>query len=348
MGGMGTSAGLMVVTGATGNVGRAVVDGLIARGRSVRVCDRHADDDVPPVERVRLDFTDPSTFAPALLDATSVFVIRPPAISKVGPTINRFIDVAVEAGVEHVVFSSVAGAESNSVIPHHKIEQHLFGSGIEWTVLRPGFFAQNIGGAYRDDIVNDDRIFLPSGRGLVAFIDARDIGEVAAEAMADPKYRGEALHLTGPQAVTFDEVAAKLTSLVGRSIRYEPTSVPLYFGHLLKQRLPVMQAVVQTILHRGYATVTPKPSPRRSSECWAGHHGRSTSTSLTMPPAGNRPSSQRRRGSAPATARPRRSRCRVPGKGGVAPLCVSRYGSVQPSVPLENGRTWGWEAAKQG
>ena len=251
MGAMHESTGIMVVTGATGNVGRAVVDGLVARGRSLRVCDRNIGQDDAAVERVRLDFTDPSTFVPALADASSVFVIRPPAISKVGPTINRFIDVAVEAGVEHVVFSSVAGAESNSIIPHHKIEQHLFESGVEWTVLRPGFFAQNIGGAYRNDIVNNDRIFLPSGRGRVAFIDARDIGEVAAEAMTDPQYRGKALHLTGPEAVTFDEVASKLTSVLGRRIDYQPTSTLRYLGHLLKQRLPAMRAVVQTILHRG-------------------------------------------------------------------------------------------------
>ena len=245
----------VVVTGALGNVGSTVVAELLARGALVRAAD--IDPDAlqrrfgETVEAARLDFADPGTFGPVLAGAGRVFLIRPPAISRVGPTLNRFLDAAAAAAVEQVVFSSVAGAESNRIVPHHRVEQHLFKSGLGWTILRPGFFAQNIGGPYRRDIVEADRIYIPAGSGRVAFIDARDIGAVAALALTEDGHRSQAYHLTGPQAVTIDDVAALMTEILGRPIRYEPASVVGYLRHLLQQGLVVPQAVVQTILHVG-------------------------------------------------------------------------------------------------
>ena len=154
-------AGPVVVTGALGNVGAAVVQALAARGVAVRAADIRPDALTARfgdgLDVARLDFGDAATFGPVLKDARSLFLIRPPAISRVGPTLNRFVDAAVEAGVEHVVFSSVAGAESDRIVPHHRVEKHLLASGLEWTILRPGFFSQNIGSAYRQDIVEDDK-----------------------------------------------------------------------------------------------------------------------------------------------------------------------------------------------
>ena len=246
--------GITVVTGALGNVGAAVVTSL-PHGRSIRAAD--VDPDAvrarfgSGVESAEIDFHDAATFGPLLDGAESVFLIRPPAISRVGPTLNRFIDAAAEAGVQHVVFSSVAGADTNRIVPHHRVEQHLFASELAWTILRPGFFAQNIGSAYRRDIVEDDRIFIPAGEGKVAFNDARDIGEVAALALAQDGHRGQAYHLTGPEAQTIDEVAVTMSEVLGRTITYQPASAVGYFRHLLGQGLVLPQAAVQTILHVG-------------------------------------------------------------------------------------------------
>lgn len=243
-----------LVTGATGNVGSAVVAALRDREAALRVADRdpaRARDLLGEVDAVRLDFTDASTFGPALTGVDSVFLVRPPAIARVGPTINRFLDAAAEAGVEHVVFASVAGAESNRIVPHHRIERHLVGSSLAWTILRPGFFAQNIGTAYRDDIVHHDRIVVPAGDGRAAFVDTRDLGEAAAIALCDGACRGRAFHLTGPHAVSFEEVTERLSGLVGRPIRYEPAGIVRYLRHLRRAGLPVMQCVVQTVLHVG-------------------------------------------------------------------------------------------------
>jgi uncharacterized protein YbjT (DUF2867 family) len=243
----------LLVTGATGNVGREVVRALLEAGEPVRVGVRDpASARLPAgVEVVRVDFEDPSSFAPAVGGARGLFLLRPPAIARVGPTLNRLADVATAGGVRHGVFLSVAGAERNRVVPHHRVERHLARSGRPWTVLRPGFFAQNLTGPYRDDI-RAGRIVVPAADGRVAFVDARDLGDVAADALRRPEvHAGRAYHLTGPAAVPFAEVAELLSAVLGRPVRYVPASVRRYVGHLRAQGLPAAQVLVQTVLHVG-------------------------------------------------------------------------------------------------
>lgn len=245
----------VLVVGALGNVGRAVVASLQDAGVPVRAADRdptRVQHRLPGVEAVALDLTDPTTFQPALDGADGLFLLRPPAIARVGPTLNAFIDAAVRCRVDHVVFSSVAGADTNRIIPHHRVEGHLQASGLPWTLLRPGFFAQNLGAAYRTDIRDHDRVVVPAGDGRVAFLDVRDLGDVAAQVFVDPaRHVGRAHHLTGPSAVTYHAVAAILTRALGRPVRYEPVTATGYLAHLGRQRLPVPQRIVQTILHLG-------------------------------------------------------------------------------------------------
>ena len=245
----------VLVIGASGNVGGAVVRSLLDAGLPVRAAGTDPDAlgrRLPDVPSVRLDLHDPATFAPALEGAGGLFLVRPPAISSVGPTLNALIDVAREVGTSHVVFASVTGADTNRVVPHHRVETHLRASGLSWTILRPGFFAQNLADAYRSDIVGASRIVLPAGRGRAAFVDVRDVGDVAATVFADPQaHRGAGYTLTGPQALDFDQVAEVLSRELGRTIRYEPTTVLGYLRHLLRQGLPAAPAVVQTILHTG-------------------------------------------------------------------------------------------------
>lgn len=245
----------ILVTGASGNVGGAVVRSLIAAGIPVRAAGTTPaalQRTFPGVDVVHLDFYTSSTFGPALRGVGGLFLLRPPRIAKVGPTLNALVDVAEQVGVDHVVFSSVTGADTNRIVPHHRVETHLQASGLSWTILRPGFFAQNLADAYRRDIIGDDRIYLPAGRGRAAFIDVRDLGDVAATVFANPSaHRSAGYTLTGSQALDFDEVAALLTRELGRPIRYQQASVLAYLRHLKGQGLPAPQVLVQTILHTG-------------------------------------------------------------------------------------------------
>jgi uncharacterized protein YbjT (DUF2867 family) len=203
------------------------------------------------VELVPFDFGVRQTFRRALDGVRAVFLLRPPAISKVEATLHVLIDHARQAGVEHVVFLSVAGAEKAKFIPHAKVEAHLRRSGIAWTFLRAGFFAQNLGDAYRRDIVDDDRILLPAGRAAASFVDVRDVGEVAARSLVEGTLLGEAPELVGPEALDFEQVAACLSDVLGRTIRYDAVSVPRYLFHLRRQGDPWSQALVKTALHVG-------------------------------------------------------------------------------------------------
>ena len=248
----------VLVTGATGNVGQEVVRALRARGIPVRAAARGADpvasafEDDDGVSLVRLDFLDSKTFASAADGCSALFLLRPPPISDVKATMNRFVDAARERGVRQIVFLSVAGAEKNKLVPHHAVEVHLAARSDDWTVLRAGFFSQNLGDAYRRDIVEDRRIYVPAGRGRAAFVDVRDVADVAASALVDPEaHRAKAYTLTGPAPVSFEEAAATLSDALGRTIRYEPASVAGYALHLHRRGIPATQIAVQTLLHVG-------------------------------------------------------------------------------------------------
>jgi len=228
---------------------------LIAAGIPVRAAGTNLaamERTFPGVAVAHLDFNVPSTFGPALHGVGGLFLLRPPPIARVGPTLNALVDVAERVGVGHVVFSSVTGADTNRVVPHHRVETHLQASALSWTILRPGFFAQNLADAYRSDIMGDDRIYLPAGRGRAAFIDVRDLGDAVATVFSNPAaHRHAGYTLTGPQALDFEEVAAVLTRELGRPIRYQPANVLAYMRHLKGQGLPSLQVLVQTILHTG-------------------------------------------------------------------------------------------------
>jgi uncharacterized protein YbjT (DUF2867 family) len=238
----------ILVTGATGNVGRAVVSALRDAGVSARPGVRDPGSDP---EAVVLDLHRPETFAPALVGVRALFLLRPPAISDVRRTLNPLIDAAHAAGVRRVVFLSVIGADTRGYIPHAKVEAHLRRGPCEWTFLRAGFFAQNLGDAYRADIREHDELFVPAGDGRAAFVDARDLAEVAARALVEDGHAGRAYTLTGPQALGFAEVAAMLSAELGRHIRYTRPGALRYVLRLRRRGLPRMQAIVQMLLHVG-------------------------------------------------------------------------------------------------
>ncbi len=246
----------VLVTGAVGNVGREVVRALVARGTPARAVDLSA-------EAVRamhgeqvacgvLDYADRGTFAPALAGCSSVFLVRPPAVACMESTLLPFIDAAMEEGVEHIVFLSCLGAATNKLVPHYAVEKHLTARATSHTLLRPGFFSQNLGTAYRADIALEGRLFLPAGRGRVAFVDIRDVAELAAIIFDDPRsHHGAAYTCTGPEAFSFEETARLMTDVIRRPIRYEAASLAGYVRHLHLSGLPLAQIAVQTVLHVG-------------------------------------------------------------------------------------------------
>ncbi|MBW4439501.1 MAG: SDR family oxidoreductase [Pleurocapsa minor GSE-CHR-MK-17-07R] len=212
----------VLVTGATGNVGSEVVLALAGKAniRAAVTDVEKAKGRLPPgTEAVRFDFEDASTFAGAFAGVDRLFLMRPPHISD-PKVIAPSIEAAKAAGVKQIIFLSLQGAESNSIVPHAKIEKLLLTCGVPYTFLRPSFFMQNLTGQHRDEIRQRGEIFVPAGRGRTSFIDARDIAAVAALALTEDGHENKAYTLTGSEALTYDEVAQILTEVTGRPVRY--------------------------------------------------------------------------------------------------------------------------------
>jgi uncharacterized protein YbjT (DUF2867 family) len=241
-------SGLVLVTGASGNVGAPLVTVLQETGEPVIRATVGSVDHVPDGSVRRVDFEDPSTFVAALEGVDRVFLMRPPQISDTKRYIRPFIEAMATARVSHVVFLSLMGV--NRAMPHWQVEQDLRSSALPWTFLRPSFFAQNLGAAYRDDIRLHDRIRLASGRGRTSFIDTRDVAAVAARVLADPTgHQGQAYTLTGPAALTYDEVASRLSATLGRPIDYQPIGLWRYRRELRAQHLPDAFVNVQLLIN---------------------------------------------------------------------------------------------------
>lgn len=230
----------IVVTGATGNVGSHVARGLLDAGARVRVAVpasslEAAREAFPDAEAVALEFGDASTYAAAFEGARTMFLMRPPQITDIKGTIAPALEEAKALGVEHVVFLSLQGAESNPIVPHRRVEDWLKANGPAWTMLRPSFFMQNLSTTHREDILEHDEIFVPAGRGETSFIDVRDIAEVAVKALVEDGHRNTAYELTGSEALTYQEAADILGDVLGREIRY-PNPTPWAFWRRMRGR----------------------------------------------------------------------------------------------------------------
>lgn len=244
----------MFVTGATGTVGSALVELLLARGERVvvGVRDDGATSRVPPDAEARpFRFGDaPVALEGALRGADRLFLLRPPAIADVEAKLFPVVDAARRVGVRHVVFLSLQGVQVNRRTPHHAVEAHLRASGAPWTFLRPNFFMQNFTSTYAAEIRERDRIFVPAGRALTAFVDARDVARVAAAVFTSPGHVRRAYTLSGEQSLSYRHVARLLSEVLGRPIRYSAPSEDEYLAHLATQGLPRDYLEVQRMIHR--------------------------------------------------------------------------------------------------
>jgi uncharacterized protein YbjT (DUF2867 family) len=276
----------ILVTGPSGNVGREVVRAAVERGLRVRAGVRDPGRAAAPdgVEHVRLDLEDPSTYAAAVAGTAGLFLLRPTHIARPGPTLNRLVDAAAAAGARHCVVQSIEGADRQRWLPHRRIEQHVEASGMGWTFLRANHFMQNLTGPYLPAI-RRGALRLPAGAGRISFVDCADLGDVAATAFADPPvHTGRAYPLTGPQALSFDEVAAFISDVAQRPVRYEEIGRLAYIRELRRDGTPWPGVVVLEALHltvrRGVAEgvdptlATVLGRPPRTLEDFAARHAR--------------------------------------------------------------------------
>lgn len=115
-------------------------------------------------------------------------------------------------------------------------------SGLEWTISRPGWFAQNFSEGFFADGIRAGELRLPAGDGAAGFVDAEDIAAVVVAALTDDRHAGRIYELSGPRAVTLAEAVATISEATGRDIRYVPLSVEEYVVELVRQGVPPADA----------------------------------------------------------------------------------------------------------
>jgi uncharacterized protein YbjT (DUF2867 family) len=242
---MTTNDSPVLVTGATGNTGRPLVDALIRRGTPVRAMVRSEGDRSRLPEGAEIavaDFDDPASLAAALTGTSRAYLVTPSSEQAEAQQL-RFADLAVQAGLRHLVKLSQLAAAPDSPVRflryHAAVEQHVRDLGIGYTFLRPNLFFQGLL-AFARPIAAEGRFFAPIGDAAVSAVDVRDIADVAAAALSEPGHEGATYTLTGPAAVTHAQIAAALTAATGHEITFTDAP-PEAFAGALHEIMPPWQ-----------------------------------------------------------------------------------------------------------
>ena len=213
--------GAVLVLGATGNTGSAVVEALCDRpGVTVRTATRAV---AGPTRcaHTRFDWADPGTFAPALDGVDSVYLVAPVGEADPARQVGPFLERARCEGVRRVVMlgSSAVDAGAQGL---GEVVSAVRDTMPEWQILRPSWFMQNFTGSHpiAEAIRADGEFRTSAGTGRLPFIDARDIGRTAAHLLVAPRADNAEHRLTGPRALSYDEAAAVLADITGRPVRH--------------------------------------------------------------------------------------------------------------------------------
>ncbi|MEU7912222.1 SDR family oxidoreductase [Microbispora bryophytorum] len=216
---------MIVVTGATGNVGRWLVRALAEAGERVTAVSRGtAPVSLPSATRhVRADLAAPETLRSALDGAEALF-LHDGGTGGVGLDPRAILDVAEAAGVRRVVLLSSQGVVTRPESVSHggvmrAVEEAVRESGLAWTILRPGVFASNAY-AWAEPVRAERTVAAPFGDVGIPVIDPADIAEVAATALRKDEHEGRAYVLNGPAAVTPRQQAEAIGAALGEPVRF--------------------------------------------------------------------------------------------------------------------------------
>ncbi len=243
------------ITGASGLVGQQVIRCLSESHEGIQIIagERKPSKmgDEPEVhDTVHFDFEDATTFEPALEQVDTLFLLRPPQLADVDKYFVPLILAAERKRVRHVVFLSVQGADTNKVIPHHKIEQLIMHSKLSYTFLRPAYFMQNFLTSLHHDLADRHRVFLPAGKAKFTLVDVRDIGRVAATIIQNPEaHVNRAYDLTDNELLTFSDMAAQLSEGLNKPIAYVSPNLLRFFYTKRKDGVATTMILVMIMLH---------------------------------------------------------------------------------------------------
>lgn len=213
---------IILVTAASGNIGRELVQQLKAAGANV-IAGSSSGKSVDGVNSRHVDFADVASLKTAFAGIDTLFLLLPLVPKKVELAKNA-ISAAKAAGVKHIVRSSGAGADPSAGFALPKlqgdIDQLIIDSGIAYTLVRPATFMQNFA-TYFAGMIQGGALYLPQGEGRVSFIDVRDIAAVNATILQHPAaHAGQAYTLTGGEAVSNAEAVKWIGKAIGKTVNY--------------------------------------------------------------------------------------------------------------------------------
>ncbi len=236
---------MILITGASGNVGKEVLKQIAATGAKVRAAFQTVSKAAAApsgVEIVTMDYTQPPTLQAALKGVERVFLVGPPAPNL--PALERkAVDEIKHSGVRHVVKLSAMGGR-DAIFPrqHADSEDYIKSSGVAYTFLRPNGFMQNFV-TYNGATINTQNAFYGSqGEGEVSHIDLRDIAAIAVKTLTQDGHEGKAYTLTGPEALSNARVAEILSDDTGREIKYVDLPAEQFKQALVEAGLPEWSA----------------------------------------------------------------------------------------------------------
>jgi len=264
---------MILITGATGNVGRELVDKLASQGESLRVVTRdkakveHLD---TKIERVIGDMDDEATVERAVAGVDKLFMF--PLITEEDHRSNiMLLKKSKEAGVKHVVMLSSMGAnQARSQIGalHREKEVLVEKSGMSWTFLRPGAFMSN-SLQWLPTIKSQGQVFNPTGDGKVAPISPRDIAAVAAIALTNEGHEGQIYLLTGPELISAQEQVGILSRAIGKTLKCIDIPINVAADQMSKTGAPGFLveglSVMWEAIKRGNAAIQSKDLERVTS-----------------------------------------------------------------------------------
>lgn len=219
---------MILLTGVTGKIGGETARQLLDKGVPLRALVRDeakaAHLKAAGVELVVGDIADAKIVSKALTGVDKAFLLLPNGEHQEAHE-KQFTDLARAAGIKHLVklssMEAVAAAKTPIPRAHWAVEEYIRASGLAWTMVKPNFFMQNLLGSART-IKEQGKFFLPMGAGTTGMADARDIGAVCAEVMTGAGHAGKSYEITGPEVLTFLEVADRFTEVLGKKVEYVP------------------------------------------------------------------------------------------------------------------------------
>jgi uncharacterized protein YbjT (DUF2867 family) len=237
---------MLLLTGATGTAGSFIANEFADQRVPVRILVRDKAkakrfESVPTIEVVEGDMSNPGTLKAALEGVQRVLMISSPTPDMVEAQ-RAFIDASKAAGVRHVIKFSGLDARPDTAflfgIMHKQIEEYLEKSGLAWTHFRPtGFMQEYLREA--PSIISDGALYLALDDAKLNPVDLLDVGKVGFLLLRDGGHEGATIPMTGPEALRMAEVADRISSAIGKTVRYVPVTPAQRRQALIAHGIPV-------------------------------------------------------------------------------------------------------------